>query len=143
MINIKNFDSNLVKIDKKLYQNIDIYYIGYITIEHIGDYESIHSVNPLYIIFGEVDGYIEKKIDINTSFFLLQIKYMELWDGIKNLIEKTSDKPGKHGKDFMKIRFNSDDHLPLSKILKLYNLTIIVRSVFQDDNNYYPEILFR
>ena len=68
---------------------------------------------------------------------------MELWDGIKNLIEKTSDKPGKHGKDFMKIRFNSDDNLPLSKILKLYNLTIIVRSVFQDDNNYFPQIFFR
>ena len=56
MINIKNFDSNLLKIDKKSYQNIDIYYIGYITIKNIGDYESIHSVNPLYFIIGKVDG---------------------------------------------------------------------------------------
>ena len=56
MINIKNFDSNLLKIDKKSYQNIDIYYIGYIAIKNIGDYESIHSVNPLYFIIGKVDG---------------------------------------------------------------------------------------
>ena len=45
MINIKNIDSNLLKIDKKSYKNIDIYYIGYITIKNIGNYESIHSVN--------------------------------------------------------------------------------------------------
>ena len=61
MINIKIFDSNLLKIDKKLYKNIDIYNIGYITIKTIGDYESIHSVNPLHLTVGEVDGYIEEK----------------------------------------------------------------------------------
>ena len=41
MINIEVFDSNLLKIDKKLNKNIDIYYIGYITIKKIGDYENI------------------------------------------------------------------------------------------------------
>ena len=61
MINAKNFDSNLLKIGKKSYKIIDIYYIGYITIKNIGDYESIHSVNPLYFIIGEADGYIEEK----------------------------------------------------------------------------------
>ena len=61
MINIKNFKSNLVKIDKKSYKNIDIYYIGYITIKNISDYENINSVNPLYLIIGEVVGFIEEK----------------------------------------------------------------------------------
>ena len=60
MINIKNVDSNLPKIDKKSYKNIDIYYIRYITLKNIGDYESIHSVNPLCFIICEVDGYIEE-----------------------------------------------------------------------------------
>ena len=54
MINIKVFDSNFPKIDKKLYQSIDIYYIGYITIEKI-------SLNHLYLIIGEVDEFIEEK----------------------------------------------------------------------------------
>ena len=60
MINIKNFDSSLLKIDKKSYKNICIYYIRYITIKRISDYENINSVNSLYLIIGEVDGYIEE-----------------------------------------------------------------------------------
>ena len=63
-INIKNrrhyffedmINSNLLKVNKKSHKNIDIYYIGCITME------SINSVNPLYFIVGEVDGYIEEK----------------------------------------------------------------------------------
>ena len=38
----------------------------------------------------------------------------------------------------MKIKFNSDDNLPLNKMLRLHNLTIVVRSVFQEGNKYYP-----
>ena len=60
MINIKNFDSNLLNIDKKSYKNIDIYYIGYNAIKNIGDYESIHSINSSYLIIREVNGYIEE-----------------------------------------------------------------------------------
>ena len=50
MINIKNFDLNLLKIGKNSYKNIDIYYIGYVTIRKIDDYEIIYSVNPLHLI---------------------------------------------------------------------------------------------
>ena len=60
MINIENFDSNLPKIDKKLYTNIDIYYIGYVTMKD-SKYVNIHSVNPLYLTIGEIDGSIEKE----------------------------------------------------------------------------------
>ena len=60
MINIKDIDSNLQKIDKMSYKNIDIYYIGYITMQ---DYDcvKINSVNPLHLIIGEIDGFIEEK----------------------------------------------------------------------------------
>ena len=47
-VNLNDFESNLLKIDKKLYKNIDIYYIGYVTIKKNNDYDSIYSVNPLY-----------------------------------------------------------------------------------------------
>ena len=46
MIDIKNFHLNLLKIDKKPCKDIDIYYIGYITIKKFDDCENIHSVNP-------------------------------------------------------------------------------------------------
>ena len=68
MINIEGFDSSLLEIDKKSCKNIDIYYIGDITKNSISGYNSINSVNPLYFIIGEVDGYIEEKMKINTKF---------------------------------------------------------------------------
>ena len=58
MINIKKFDSNLLKIDKKSYKDIGIYNVGYITVKKIDDYESIYSVNPLYLIITHGSGYI-------------------------------------------------------------------------------------
>ena len=61
MINLKNFDSNLLKTDKKHYKGINIYYIGYITIKKIDDCENIHSVNPLYLLVNHTNGYIEEK----------------------------------------------------------------------------------
>ena len=64
IINIKDFDSNLLKINKKSDKNTDIYCIGYITRKDF-DYVKINSVNPLYLIIGEVDGCIEEKMEIN------------------------------------------------------------------------------
>ena len=61
MINIKDFDPSLIKIDKKSYKNIGIYHIEYITIKSISDCENINSVNPLHLMIGEVDGYVEGK----------------------------------------------------------------------------------
>ena len=61
MINIKNFNSNLLKIKKKSYKDIDIYYIGYITIKKFGDCENIHSLNLLYLIIYSDTGHFKEK----------------------------------------------------------------------------------
>ena len=66
MINIKNFHSNLLKIDKKSHKDIDIYYIGHITIKKFSDCESIHSVNPLYLIINSATGRFKEKTVKNT-----------------------------------------------------------------------------
>ena len=60
MINIKNFHSNLLEIDKKSYKSIDIYYIGYITMKDL-NYVNINTVNPLYFMIDNADGFIEEK----------------------------------------------------------------------------------
>ena len=73
-INLKNSDWNLLKIDKKHYKGINIYYIGYITIKKIDDCENIYSVNPLYLRIDHANGYVEEKMEINTSFSTLQMK---------------------------------------------------------------------
>ena len=60
-------------------------------------------------------------------------------DKIKNLIETINGKPRDYDEN-MKIKFISDDGLTLNKVLRLYNLTIVVRSVFQEDKKYYPQV---
>ena len=96
-------------------------------LKKIDDYENIYSINPLYLIIGEVDGHIEEKRENKYLVFdsrdenreVLE-KYTELWDGIKNEIKTINGgKEGEYGKDFMKIKFDIDDDLPLNKPLKL------------------------
>ena len=61
MISIKNFESMLLRIDKKSYKNIDIYNIGYIAIKKIDDCENIYIVNPFRLLVNHGNGYIEEK----------------------------------------------------------------------------------
>ena len=149
IINLKNFESNLLKIDKKQHKGFDIYYIGYITIKKIGDCENIHSVNPLYLLVNYASGYIEEKNgnkylifddSVNENKELLK-KYADVWDGIKNEIKAINGgKENDYGKDYMKIKFNSDDDLPLNKPLKFHAMTIIIRSVFEEGGKLYPQV---
>ena len=67
-------------------------------------------------------------------------KYIDLWDKIKDLIRSITITLGDHGEKYMKTKFNSDDNLPLNKILKLHNLTIVVKSVFQKDKKYCTQV---
>ena len=80
IINAENFNPINIKIDEKSYQNILIYYIGYVTIK---EYVNIYSVNPLYLIFKNVNGYYE---EINKSKYLTlvltkqsKIKYIYIY----------------------------------------------------------------
>ena len=110
-------------------------------------YVNIQRVNPFYFIFDKVDGFIEEKEGnkyLNLAFTdnnseVLK-KYEEIWNGVKNLIEKIDNKPDDYGKDYMKIKFNLGGDLPVNKPLKFHNLTIIVRSVFEENDKYYPQI---
>ena len=78
IIDIKNFDAWLLKIDKKSYKNIGIYNIGYITIKKIDDCKNIHSVNPLYLLIDHANGYIKEKAVDKYSVFDSTDKNKEL-----------------------------------------------------------------
>ena len=146
MINIKKFDSNLLKIDKKSYKDIGIYNIGYITIKKIDDCENIYSVNPLYLRITHANGYIE---EINENKYLifdsidenkeLIKKYNDVFNGIRDKIKEINSDECDYEKDYMKIKFNSDDNLPLNKPLKFRLMTI--RSAFKEDGKLYPQVL--
>ena len=87
MIDIRKFESNLLKIDKKSHKDFDIYYIGYITIKKFNTYENIHSVNPLYLIIHSATGYFKQ--EYGEMYLILDLieKYGEVFSGIKSEIE--------------------------------------------------------
>ena len=146
IIDIKNFDARLLKIDEKSYKDIGIYNIAYITIKKIDDCEKMYSGNPLYLLIDHASGYIEKKgvnkylvFDSTDENKELLKKYNDVWNGIRDKIKEINSGECDYEKDYMKIKFNSDDDLPLNKPLKFHNMTIIIRSV-KEDGKLYPQV---
>ena len=147
IIDLKHFESKLLKIDKKSYRNIGINNIGYIAIKRIDDCKNIHSVNPLYLLIDHANGYIEEK-GVNKYLVFnstdenkkLLKKYNDIFNGIRNKIKEVSSDEYNYKKDYIKIKFNSDDNLPSKKSLKFHNMTITIRSVFEEDCKLYPRV---
>ena len=130
-----------MKIDKKPYKDFDIYYIGYVTIKKIGNYENIHSVNPLYLIIHSATGDFEGKYGEKYLIIDLTKKYEEVFSGIRSEIQTINGGEELfYGEDYVKIGVNTDDNVPLNKKLKFPSLTIIIRCVFQNDKKLYPQI---
>ena len=146
IINIKNFDLNNVKIDKKSYKNILIYYNGYLTAKD-SKYLKSTCVNPLYLIFNKVNGYFE---ETNESKYLMLVplneskekieKYKKLWIKIRDLIRSITKNSDDYDENYMKIKLNADDELPLNKMIEIPTMTIVVRAVFHENNKYYPQV---
>ena len=62
---LKNFDARLLKVDKKDYKEIGIYYIGYVTVKKKANCNNIDSVNPLYLMINEMVGHFGEKMKIS------------------------------------------------------------------------------
>ena len=99
------------------------------------------------MLVNHASGYIEEKrvnkyliYDSTDENKELPKKYNDVWNGIKNKIEEVSSDECDYEKDYMKIKFNSDDDLPLNKPLKFHNMTMIIRSVFEEDGKLYPQV---
>ena len=95
LINLKDFDPSLPKLDKKSSSGISIYCIGYVTKKPECN---INSVNPLYLLIRELDGFIEEKegikylnISLTCSNNDVLIKYAKVWSGIKDQIKKINN----------------------------------------------------
>ena len=116
-------------------------------LKKIDDCEKNYSVNLLYLLIDHVSGYIEEKgvnkylvFDSTDKNKQLLKKYNDVWNGIKNKIKEISDSECDYEKYYMKIKFNSDDNLPLNKPLKFHLTTITIRSVFEEDGKLYPQV---
>ena len=117
-------------------------------IKKIDDCGNINSVNPLYLRVDHASRYIEEKNGYKYLIFVhtdgnkkLFKKYNNVCNGIKNEIKTINGgKENDYEKDYMRIKFNSDDDLPLKKPLKFHLMTITIRSVFGEDGKLYPQI---
>ena len=108
--NIENIDPDNIKIYEKLYKNILIYYIGYVTIKKE---LKMYSINPLYLIFNKVDGYLVK---INGNKFLTLVPtneskeetktYEELWIKIRDLIRSITENLDDYDEKYIQIKFH-------------------------------------
>ena len=108
---------------------------------------NINSVNPLYLGVTRVNGYIEEKdsnkylvFDSTDENKELLKKYSDVFDVIMSKIREIDDDWLEDAKDYMKIKFNSDNDLPLNKPLKFHLMTVTIRSVFEEDGRLYPQV---
>ena len=94
-----------------------------------------------------IDGFIEEKngdkyLNIASTDRNSEVlkKYSEVWNRIKDCIAKINDNElGEYDKDYMKIKFNSDD-IPLNKQLNFPTITVIIKNIFEKVGKYYPQI---
>ena len=99
------------------------------------------------MLVNHANGYIEEK-GVNKCLIFdstdenkgLLKKYNNVWNGIRDKIKEISSSECDYEKDYMKIQFSSDDNLPLNKPLKFHNMTVTIRSVFEEDGKLYPQV---
>ena len=143
MTNISDFDVSLLNVDSLKFKDDDsiIYGIKYI--------KNLNSSNSLCLVFNNLDVYIEKINDNKYLIFASTDKngmmlgdYTEPWDEIKEHIELISgNKVINYSRDFIKIKFETDDDLPLGKIINIPLCVIIVKGFFEEDTKHYPQVL--
>ena len=131
--------------DENSYKNIGIYNIGYVITKKINDCEYIYSVNPLYLLINYASGYIKEKgmnkyliFDSTDENKELLKKYNDVWNRIRDKIKEISSDECDYEKDYMKIKFDSDDDLLFNKPLKFHLMIITIKSVFEENGKLYP-----
>ena len=104
-------------------------------------------MNPLYLIIAHANGYIEEKsvnkylvFDSTDENKELLKKYNNVFNGFKGKMKEISNNECDYEKDYMKIKFTSDDNLPLNKPLKFRHMTITIRAVFEEDGKFYLQV---
>ena len=130
----------------KCHAKILICYIGYVTIKDLKDVK-ICSVNSLYLIFRNVNGYFK---EINKSKYLMLVptngskarikKYEELSIENRYLIRSRTKDSDDYDEKYMKINCNSDEELLLSKTTEIPTITIVLRAISLENNKYYAQV---
>ena len=131
LVNILDFKSKRLSIEKTGSIKTCIYYINY-------------DKDPFYLVIDDLKGYFEQ--NENNKYLKLILKsqrqkiiYVKIWEEIKKLINEV-DEFSNYDKDYDAISFETHDILSLNSIINIYSMAIVIRSVFKDNNKFYPQI---
>ena len=145
-INLDEFDESKIKVDKRSFNDINIYYLGYEYKKKITECNEINSVNPLYLRIKDMKGQFKKGKGDNVWYLIIfgdadvLRKFANIWKSIRAKIEENTGGIVQYDKDYMKIKFESNDNLPTDNIINMHQVTIIVRSVFVQNDKFYPQL---
>ena len=142
LFNLLNFEASNLKSDKKTWIDIGSYYIGYVDKAKPNDWQ-VNSVKPLHLIVnkkicfvGEKDGVTYLKIDKGE----ILNQWDQVLNGIKYHTNKTDNNEVKFDSDYDKIKFVTNDNLPLRKLIYFPTLTVVIRCVFKQGDLLYPQV---
>ena len=145
IIDLDKFDESKIKIDKKDFNDIDIYYLGYEYKQEVTECNVIRGVNPLYLKIVDMKGQFEKGED-DAWYLVISDKddvckrLVDILKSIKNKItEKTWDAL-EYNKEYMKIKFESNNIFPTDKDVNIHSTTIVIRTIFAKDGKYNPQL---
>ena len=145
IIDRDEFDESKIKVDKKDFNDIDIYYLGYQHKRKISECDVINSANPLYLRIVDMKGQFEKGKD--DAWYLVISddddvfkKLVDIFESIKNKITEKKWDLVKYDKHYLKIKFESNNILPTSKDVNISMAAIIIRAIFAQDGKYYPQL---
>ena len=143
IIDLDEFDGSKIKVDRKNFNDIDIYYLGYEYKKKITECNKINSVNPLYLM---IKGQFKKGKSDNVWYLIISgnadvlRKFANVWKSIRAKIEENTGGIVQYDKDYMKIKFESNDNLPIDNIVNMHQVTIIIRSAFAQNGKFYPQL---
>ena len=146
VINLDEFDRSKIKVDRKNFNDTDIYYLGYEYQKKITECNEINSVNPLYLRIKDMKGQFKKGKGDNVWYLTIfgdadvLRKFANIWKSIRAKIEENAGGIVQYDKDYMKIKFESNDNLPTDNIVNMHQVTIIIRSVFAQNGKFYPQL---
>ena len=131
VVNILDFNSKGLSIEKTGSGETCIYYIKY-------------DKDPFYLVNDDLKGYFEQNDDNKylTMIFTSKsqkVMYTRIWEEIKKVINEV-DEFSNYDKNYDVISFDTDDILSLNSIINIYSMTIIIKSVFKNNNKFYPQI---
>ena len=97
-------------------------------------------INRFYGFFEQKNG--EKYLNIDDTSSEILKKYNEVFNGIKYHIKKINDNDSEYEKDYMKIKFNTGDDIPLNKVLYFPTITVIIRCIFEKIVNIILDVIW-